>query len=169
MLAVFLAAAMHEAGHFALLWLFGVPVEGIRLGALGAVLHARGARRLSYGRELCVTLAGAAVNLFCAPAIAVLSVRYSCEWGLLFAGCHAVLGVYNLLPIPPLDGARALYLFVACRFGPAVGECVSSFVGLICALVLSGLGVYLTLRYGAALFLLASLGLLLPQLRLQAR
>ena len=107
-LAVLLAAALHEGGHLAALAAFGVPVEGVRLGAMGAVIHARGAARLSYGRELCVTLAGPAVNLVCAPLLAALSVRLGWDWGLLFAGAHAVLGAYNLLPVAPLDGARSL-------------------------------------------------------------
>lgn len=164
-LAMLLAAAAHESGHLIALALFGVPVEGIRLGAMGAVIRARGIRFLSYGRELCVTLAGPAVNLFCAALFAVSSKRYGWEWGLLFAGCHAVLGVYNLLPIPPLDGARALYLMTAFLFAPETGARVSAGVGLLCATALSGLGAYLALRRGGSLLLFAALGLLVPQLR----
>ena len=165
-LAVLLAAAIHEGGHLAALRLFRIPVEGLRLGARGAVIHARGASRLSYGRELCVTLAGPAVNLLCAPLFAVCSARYGWDWGLMFAGAHAVLGVYNLLPIPPLDGARALYLLVACRFGPTAGERAGRCVALAYSLALAVFGAYLTWRCGAVLFLLAALGLLLPQLGL---
>ena len=165
-LAVLLAAALHEGGHLAALAAFGVPVEGVRLGAMGAVIHARGAARLSYGRELCVTLAGPAVNLLCAPMLAALSARHGWDWGLLCAGAHAVLGAYNLLPIPPLDGARALYLLAACALGPTAGERVSRSVGLACSLALCALGAYLAVRHGAVLFLLGALGLFLPELGL---
>ncbi len=164
--AVLLAAAMHEGGHLAALSCFGVPVEGVRLGVMGAVLYARGAVRLSYGRELCVTLAGPAANLLCALSFAALSSRLSWDWALLFAGAHAVLGVYNLVPIPPLDGARALYLVIAYCFGPLAGARAVRVTGLVFALALAGLGAYLLLRYGAALFFLAAMGLLLPQLGL---
>lgn len=159
-LAVLLAAALHEGGHIAALRSFGVPVEGVSLGAMGAVIHARGTARLSYGRELCVTLAGPAVNLVCAPTLAVISKRLGWDWGLLFAGAHAVLGAYNLLPIPPLDGARALYLIVACCASPTVGERAVRVAGLLCASALAALA----LQSGAALFLFAALGLLLPQI-----
>jgi stage IV sporulation protein FB len=168
-LAVLLAAALHEGGHLAALAAFRVPVEGVRLGWSGAVIRARGACRLSYGRELAVSLAGPAVNLLSAPPLAALSVRLGWDWGLLLAGAHTVLGVYNLLPIPPLDGSRTLYLLVACRFGPAAGERVRAAAGLTAALALTALGAYLTLRHGAALFLLGALGLLLPQLGLDKR
>ena len=158
--AALLAAALHEGGHLFVLCLFRVPVEGLRLGAVGAVIHARGARRLSYGRELLVTVAGPAANLLLAPPLAALSARLSWEWGFLFAGANVLLGVYNLLPVPPLDGGRALYLVTAYCFGPTAGEAAETAVGLFCAAALTALGAYLTAVYGGALFLLAALGLL---------
>ena len=67
-LSILLAAALHECGHLLALQAFHVPIEGLRLSAFGAVLHARGAQRLSYGRELVVTLAGAHSALRVQPA-----------------------------------------------------------------------------------------------------
>lgn len=157
--AVLLAAALHECGHLALLLTLRAPVESLRLGAFGAEIRAH-TERLSYGGELLVTLAGPAVNLVSAPLIAMCAARCSWAWGYLFAGAHAVLGVYNLLPIPPLDGERALYLLTAYCFGPDAGDAVSGAAGVACALLLCALGAYLTLRCGGALFLLAALGLL---------
>lgn len=167
--AVLLAAAMHEGGHAAILCAFGVPIDALRLGAMGAVIYAPGARRLSYGRELLVTLGGPAVNLLSGPLLAAFSARRAWDWGYLFAGAHMLLGVYNLLPIPPLDGGRVLWLIAAYFLGPDAGDAVSAAIGLVCALALAALGAYLTLTYGGALFLLAALGLLsgvLPQLGL---
>lgn len=159
--AVLLAAAMHECGHLLALRAFRVPVEGLRLCASSAVIFARGTQRLSYGRELIVTLAGPAVNLLAAPLIATISAQNTWNWGYLFAGAHLLLGVYNLLPIPPLDGGRALYLLAAWRFGPDAGDRISAAVGLTAAFALTALGAYLTLaRHGGALFLLAAIGLL---------
>lgn len=155
-----LAALCHECGHLALLAAFRVPVYGVRLGALGAVIAAPAARRLSYGRELLVTLAGPAVNLILAPLTARLALRCGRDWGYLLAGAHLLLGVYNLLPVAPLDGGRALYLLCAYCFGVGAGERVSAAVGWLAALSLTALGAYLTLRRGAALCLLAALGIL---------
>ncbi|MBR1723504.1 MAG: hypothetical protein IJ723_00555, partial [Ruminococcus sp.] len=76
-----------------------------------------------------------------------------------------VLGVYNLLPIPPLDGGRALWLLIAWRFGPDAGDKASAAIGLMTALLLTALGAYLTLAYGGVLFLLAALGLLAGVIR----
>ena len=76
------------------------------------------------------------------------------------------LGLFNLIPFPPLDGSRALYLIVSYCFGPAAGERAARCAALVCSFTLAALGAYLALRYGAALFLFAALGLLLPQLGL---
>ena len=105
-LSVLLAAALHECGHLLALRAFHVPVEGLHLSAFGAVIHARGARRLSYGRELIVTLAGCGMNLVCGFLTALFALQVSWENGFVLAGAHILLCAFNLLPIPPLDGGR---------------------------------------------------------------
>ena len=159
--SVLLAAALHECGHLLALRAFRVPVEGLRLTALGAVLYARGARRLSYGRELIVTLAGCGMNIFCGVLTALLALRLSWAEGFVFAGAHILLAAFNLLPIPPLDGLRALYLVSAFFFGPLAGDAIAAVTGFLCALALVGAGIYVAAETGGgALFLLAALALL---------
>ena len=87
-LSILLAAALHECGHLLALRAFHVPIEGLRLSAFGAVLHARGAQRLSYGRELVVTLAGCGMNLVCGVLTAWFSLHYVWVEGFVFAGAH---------------------------------------------------------------------------------
>ena len=168
--SVLLAAALHECGHLAMLRLFRVPVEGLRLTALGAELYAKGTRRLSYGRELLVTLAGPAANLLCALLAALLARNTQQGLFCVFAGANVILCAYNLLPIQPLDGGRALYLAAAFFFGPMVGDAVAAVVGTACALSLLVLGIYLSVVSGSGMFfLLAAFSLLwgtLPQLAL---
>ena len=68
---------------------------------------------------------------------------------------------FNLLPIVPLDGARALYLAVAFFFGPTAGERVCAAVSLAGALAVCALGLDLSLRLQSGwLFAIAALGLL---------
>ena len=111
-LSILLAAALHECGHLLALRAFHVPIEGLRLSAFGAVLHARGAQRLSYGRELVVTLAGCGMNLVCGVLTAWFSLHYVWVEGFVFAGAHILLCAFNLLPIPPLDRAESCGLGV---------------------------------------------------------
>ena len=115
-LSILLAAALHECGHLLALRAFHVPIEGLRLSAFGAVLHARGAQRLSYGRELVVTLAGCGMNLVCGVLTAWFSLHYVWVEGFVFAGAHILLCAFNLLPIPPLDGGMALRHLADGRF-----------------------------------------------------
>ena len=155
-LSILLAAALHECGHLLALRAFHVPIEGLRLSAFGAVLHARGAQRLSYGRELVVTLAGCGMNLVCGVLTAWFSLHYVWVEGFVFAGAHILLCAFNLLPIPPLDGSHALNLAVSALFGPLVGDAVAALAGVLCSLALLG---------GGALVIFAALALLLSALK----
>ena len=123
--------------------------------------------------ELIVTLAGCGMNLLCGLVTAACALRASWVEGFVLAGAHILLAAFNLLPIPPLDGSRALYLVAALLFGPAVGDVAAAVTGLACALALVGAGIYIAAETGGgALFLLAALALLfgtLPQLRLAKR
>ena len=79
LLPLFLTAALvHEAGHAAALYLAGGRLRQLTLTACGAVMQAA----LPCGRFAC-----AAVSL---------------------AGASALLSLFNLLPLPPLDGGMAL-------------------------------------------------------------
>ena len=76
------------------------------------------------------------------------------------------LGVFNLLPIPPLDGSHALNLAVSALFGPLVGDAVAALAGVLCSLALLGGAVYLYVQTrGGALVIFAALALLLSALK----
>lgn len=164
--AVLSAAALHELGHLAALRYFGVPVRTFRLTALGAVIDAPALARLSYQRELAVTLSGIAVNLLCALPLSALGQWTGTELFYLLAGAHLVLAAFNLLPISPLDGARALDILLALLLGPIPAERICAAVTFFLSLALCVLGGYLSLcRHCGWLFALAALGLLCGTLR----
>ena len=154
LLAVVLtAAALHEGGHLLALYLLGGRARGLRLTVFGAALLTDAAR-LSYPKELAVTLAGPAVNLLCGWGLAALG-----EW--TAAGAHLSLCAFNLLPVRPLDGGKALQLLAAWLAGPAAGEAVARWAGAGTALAL-GLGaVWLMARTSGSLWLLPAAGGLL--------
>lgn len=158
--AVLLAALCHELGHLLALRLAGARVECLRLTAFGAEIRAD-TRRLSYPREIACTLAGPAVNLVLALFLARMAGWY------VPAGSSLLLGCFNLLPVPALDGGRALHLLVSWLWEPITADRVCRRVGLCCAALLTAAALALTVRYHAGLFLLmGAAGTLVPQLSL---
>ena len=155
---VALSALCHELGHLGALRLAGAKVERFRLTAFGAEIQAD-TRYLAYGREILCTLAGPAVNL----ALAFLFSRVAGDY--LLAGANLLLGVFNLLPIPSLDGGRTLFLLCSWAADPIAADQISRTVGLACSSLLTAIALLLTLWHGTGLFLLlGALGTLLPQL-----
>lgn len=101
-----LACALHELGHWLAIRLLGGRITRLRLTAVGAELALDGARPLSYGRECIAALAG--------PAASLLTAELAARGGLfLLAGLSLGQGLFNLLPILPLDGGRALGLLLS--------------------------------------------------------
>lgn len=146
------AAAVHELGHWAVLRGLGADVTGFRLSVLGAVLETE-SRRLSYGGELSAVLAGPGANLAAAMALTALG---GGRWPAA-VGANLVLCAFNLLPIRPLDGGRALYLLVSWLAGPDAGEQAARCLGAMTALALAAALGYVVWRSGGSLWLLPAL------------
>ena len=103
-----LAAGFHELGHWTAVRLMGGEVRVLRLTVTGGNMELDHQRPLTYGSELAAILAGPGVNLL----LALLCARLGGEQEALYAlsGLSLALGWFNLLPIYPLDGGRALWL-----------------------------------------------------------
>ena len=147
------AAVLHELGHILALRYFRVNIRRIRIRAAGVVLETEGA--MGYGQELASALAGPLANLL---AAAVLG-RMGCTTA---AGANGVLCAFNLLPVRPLDGGRALYLLLAWLAGPGTAEWGCRWVGISTALAAASGTAWLVWRTGGSLWLLpAIVGLLM--------
>lgn len=151
LLATVLAAAVvHEGGHWLALRAVGAKGTALRVGVLGMVMETD-SRRLSYGRELAVLLAGPGANLLSACLLSLLDHPEA-------AGAHLVLGAFNLLPIRPLDGGRSLHLLAEWLLGPDRGEWLARGVGTLAALSLAA-GLCALCRWtGGSLWLLPAAG-----------
>lgn len=96
--AAILAALAHEGGHLGAVYLLGGKPQGLWVGLRGARMEAVLPTR---GKEILAILAGPAGSLCLLPLAGVFP---------RLALCGLIQGLFNLLPIPPLDGARALRL-----------------------------------------------------------
>ena len=122
------AAAAHEAGHVMAIYLVGGRVTKLRLGMCDAKIATQG---LGYRQELFCALAGPGMSV-----LVCLALRKA------YATCAAIsllLGLFNALPVYPLDGGRALRAGL-CLFLPlGRAEAVSNLVSLaVCAAGLAG-------------------------------
>ena len=93
-LAVFMAALIHELCHFAVLRILRVPVFAMRIGGRGAAMETGS---MTQFQELLCTLAGP-VGSF----MLLLLVRIFPR----LAICGLIQGIYNLIPLYPMDGGR---------------------------------------------------------------
>ena len=121
------AAAVHECGHLIALALVGGRAEGFTLAASGAQIWLGGG--LSYARELPVALGGPLASLALALILANCA-RF------LAAGLSLALGLFNLLPLPPLDGGRVVSCLGGIFLPPLAAERLSQ---TLSAVTLSGL------------------------------
>lgn len=134
-MAVAAAATIHELGHLAAILLLGCRIRGISLSPQGAVIHTD---PLPPGKELLAALAGPAAGL------ALLAVV---EYIPLAAFCAAVQSIYNLLPVYPSDGGRALHCAAALLGGEAFAGKLQRVAGTVTGCLLLGSVFILTVRF----------------------
>ena len=136
LLAALCAAIIHELCHLAAVKITGGHVLGIDIGKAGAAIKIG---PMKSGSELICSLAGPVGGL-----VLLLFVR----WIPRIAICAGIQSVYNLLPIYPLDGGRALRCAAAMRSRPEIGERVCDIAEKLCKAALVGLALYATFVLG---------------------
>lgn len=141
------ACLLHEGGHLAAAALLGIPVQGLRLTGMGARMTL--VRRCPLWQELILLLSGPVANL----TAGLLLCR--CQ-GLYTAGAvQVLLGCFNLLPVPPLDGGQAAQLLLETLLPGWTGWATGRGLAFGCCVLLLGLGLLPALKGNPALLLLA--------------
>lgn len=125
------AALIHEICHVLALWILGGRVHRIQLGMTGAVI---GTDALDVKAELVCALAGPFGSL------GLLSLRKIFP---LVAVCGLVQGLFNLLPVYPMDGGRALRCLIsllfpqrAKRFSAIAENCLPGIMAVLLLVIL---------------------------------
>ena len=154
--ALLLAALCHELGHYGMLRRLRARISAVRITALGAEMQVAG--RLSYGGELLAAAAGPVTNLLLALPLAYGGRQWEVLY--LFAGAQLVLGVFNLLPILPLDGGSVLWNLLAWLTEPYTADRVTGIISFGMAALLT-LAAAAALRKGGSPFLLLASAALL--------
>lgn len=153
-----LACLVHEVGHVAAAMACGGWVERLSLTVVGAELTFSYRAPLSYGRDSLIALAGPAANLLLGGTFFVL------HWHLP-AAMSLGIGVFNLLPILPLDGGRVLYGLLADRLDPDWADRLLTAAAGCLVGALAGVGAIAAVYYVNVTLLLTALWLLIGVLR----
>ena len=132
LLAALSAAMIHELCHLAAVKLTGGRVLEICIGRGGASIKIGPMDSL---KELICALAG--------PLGGFILLLFA-RWLPRIAICAGIQSIYNLLPVYPLDGGRALQCAAAIYFRPETGERICNFAEILCKFMLIGLAIYST-------------------------
>ncbi len=157
---------LHECGHIFVYSRSHVVIDEIHLQPFGIRITAQNEMCIRPRTQLICALAGPMMNLLCVAIFIALSrVIAMPEWTLMFYVSSLFLGLFNLLPIMPLDGSRILSIILSFFFGEYVSQIICAWVSLliglcvltagICVLIYSGMNVSLCVLAGYILICLA--------------
>ncbi|MFB9279193.1 M50 family metallopeptidase [Cohnella cellulosilytica] len=117
LLALFFIVLWHELGHLLTALRFGWKVKEVKLLPFGGVVEVEDAGSVPVREELWVAFAGPAQNVVLA-AIGMLLAYVGWidkAWSDDFARANALIALFNLLPILPLDGGRMLQSWLSLK------------------------------------------------------
>ena len=138
-LPVFLATALHEAGHLAAMCVFGCQPKKINLipGSIQIVSDFK----IRVQGEIFILLSGPLANLLFAAVFFALYYFLGFISLLSFSAVNLLIFAFNLLPVRGLDGGSILYLSLAKIVQNSKCEVILDIISLLCGAVAVFLGV----------------------------
>ena len=102
-----ISAVLHEMGHLITLCCFSSPPQSLTFGFFGMRIEKK-ENELSFMQEAQVAFAGPLVNIIISILSLILYKFYTCELIIKICTVNLLMGIFNLVPIEPLDGARVI-------------------------------------------------------------
>lgn len=130
-----IAATVHELCHAAAVFLCGKKVRYMSVSAFGIVLKTE---ELEDIHQIVCAAAG--------PCSGLLISQFAQKFPRL-AVCGFVQGVYNLLPICPLDGSIILASAFRIFFGKRIGDRLTEIADYLARIMIVILGIYVAVAY----------------------
>lgn len=153
LVAFIFAAVIHELFHYAAIRICTGDRQSLRLYTYCAYLRLP---EMSRGREMICALAG---------PIGGLLLLFLARWFPRLAICGGIQSAYNLLPIYPLDGGRALQSGLLLFLPPPLANRICNWMALICKWSLCMLAIYGSFGLKLGVFPLIMVALLLIRVK----
>jgi stage IV sporulation protein FB len=115
LVTLFFIVLWHELGHLIVALRFGWTVREVKLLPFGGVLEVEEAGTLPAKEEVWVAIAGPAQNAILAAIGYLLALTGWIDkgWSDDFVRANVLIGLFNLLPVLPLDGGRMLQAWIS--------------------------------------------------------
>jgi stage IV sporulation protein FB len=160
---IFISVLLHEAGHAAAFGVLGMGPSQIVLGGFGGYTINRASRKV--WQDVVVSLSGPLFSFFLAGLFLLIrQMTFAAtdpmmsQWVPLMILANIVWGIFNLLPIFPMDGGQAVYGVLQYVTAPRRAMLISIWSSMILGGVLLLLGLF-----GGQFFLAIIVGFLLFQ------
>lgn len=150
-----ICSALHEIGHISALFLFGSYPDEIAFGAFGVRIQQNG-YTLSDFQQAVVVLCGPLVNIVLFVLLLVANIVFESRILLTVSAVNLVIGVFNLLPILPLDGGRVLFMVLNVFLDQKTACKIMRLICVIVLLVIIFSGFLIILKIGPNISLLAT-------------
>jgi len=150
LLVLILVVLIHELAHCFACSHYGVEVSEITLFAFGGVAKYKGDIESNPKQEVFIAMAGPASNFILIISILFILNIFNIKMNEIvqfFIVANSTIGVFNIIPILPLDGGRILRGAIGYYVGIKKATYIVVRMGYIICILLFGIGIYLTLVY----------------------
>lgn len=140
-----IAAIFHELCHIGAVHICGGRISGFGADHRGALLESE---EMTPPRQLICTLAGPVGGLMLLLLV---------KWAPVLAICALFHSAYNLLPIYPLDGGRAVRTALRILFPPQIAQRIANAIEWMCIAAVFGIACFaaFSLKWGIMPVILA--------------
>jgi len=113
--ALFAIVLVHELGHVLAAKSYGWRIRSIKLLPFGGVAETEEAGTVPARQEAIVAAAGPLQNVWMAGAAYVLGASggWDSDWANYIVQANLMIGLFNLLPILPLDGGKLMQVWLS--------------------------------------------------------
>ncbi len=139
----------HELAHCFVAKLFNVRIMEIEIFPLGGVVKMENELSLDPFKEIIVAFAGPAINfiMILVAFVSLNNIYYGNSTYNIFLIMNLSIGVFNCLPIIPLDGGRIFRALLTYMCGFKEATLIAVKLGKIIAVFIFLIGIYMTIMY----------------------